>query len=223
MTTVHKIGGWEIPGFGEIPHRPISSQNGNGEAPYVAFTKGAVDSLLKVCNRVLVGTEVEPLNDSWRERILKANNEQAENGVRVLGVAGRAWEDVPHKTDQEALEIELIFIGMIGMIDPARPEVKDAVNTCKTAGIRPVMITGDHPLTARYIAEELGISTNGKILTGEELGKMSAGELERYVDEVSVYARVSPEHKLNIVQALQKHGQIVAMTGDGVNDAPALE
>jgi P-type Ca2+ transporter type 2C len=222
MTTVHQVKDWVVPGFGELPHRHISNQRNGGQPHFIAFTKGAVDSLLDVCDRVLVGDQVEQLDDSWRDRIMKANNEQAQNGVRVLGVAGRPWDNLPQKADQENLENGLIFIGLVGMIDPARPEVKDAVHTCKTAGIRPVMITGDHPLTARYIAEELGISNNGRILTGEDLGNMSVEELEDVVDEVSVYARVSPEHKLNIVQALQKHGQIVAMTGDGVNDAPAL-
>jgi len=223
MTTVHQVKDWVVPGFGELPRGLISNRGRDGQPSFVAFTKGAVDSLLDVCDRVLVEDQVEPLNDSWRDRIMKANNEQAQSGVRVLGVAGRPWDDLPQKTDQENLENELIFIGLVGMIDPARPEVKDAVHICKTAGIRPVMITGDHPLTARYIAEELGISKNGRILTGDELGSMSAEDLEKVVDEVSVYARVSPEHKLNIVQALQKKGQIVAMTGDGVNDAPALK
>ena len=223
MTTVHQVKDWVVPGFGELPRGLISNRGRDGQPSFVAFTKGAVDSLLDVCDRVLVEDQVEPLNDSWRDRIMKANNEQAQSGVRVLGVAGRPWDDLPQKTDQENLENELIFIGLVGMIDPARLEVKDAVLLCKTAGIRPVMITGDHPLTARYIAEELGISKNGRILTGDELGSMSAEDLEKVVDEVSVYARVSPEHKLNIVQALQKKGQIVAMTGDGVNDAPALK
>ena len=223
MTTVHQVKDWVVPGIGELPRGLISNRGRDGQPSFVAFTKGAVDSLLDVCDRVLVEDQVEPLNDSWRDRIMKANNEQAQSGVRVLGVAGRPWDDLPQKTDQENLENELIFIGLVGMIDPARPEVKDAVHICKTAGIRPVMITGDHPLTARYIAEELGISKNGRILTGDELGSISAEDLEKVVDEVSVYARVSPEHKLNIVQALQKKGQIVAMTGDGVNDAPALK
>jgi Ca2+-transporting ATPase len=222
MTTVHQVNDWVVPGYGELPKAPISISSRDGRTPYLAFTKGAVDSLLHVSDRVLVGDQVEQLDQSWRDRIMSANNEQAKSGVRVLGVAAKPWEEVPQEVKEETVENGLVFIGLVGMIDPARPEVKDAVQTCKTAGIRPVMITGDHPLTARYIAEELGISTNGRILTGEELEEISAEEFEQVVDEVNVYARVSPQHKLNIVDALQKHGQIVAMTGDGVNDAPAL-
>jgi Ca2+-transporting ATPase len=222
MTTVHQVNDWEVPGYGELPAISFSNSRDNGKPPYLAFTKGAVDSLLRVSDRVLVEDRVESLDDSWRERIMNANNAQAQSGVRVLGVAVKPWEEMPKDTRQENLEASLIFIGLVGMIDPARPEVMDAVQTCKSAGIRPVMITGDHPLTARYIAEELGISTNEQILTGEELGEMPVEELEKVVENVNVYARVSPEHKLNIVQALQKLGQIVAMTGDGVNDAPAL-
>jgi Ca2+-transporting ATPase len=131
-------------------------------------------------------------------------------------------ESLPEEKDIESLEDNLIFIGMVGMLDPPRPEVKTAVATCKTAGIRPIMITGDHPLTAQRIAQDLGISTNGQSLTGIELTQMTTKELEEIVEEVPVYARVSPEHKLNIVEALQQRGHIVAMTGDGVNDAPAL-
>lgn len=222
MTTVHQVKDWVVPGFGDLPDVPIINSDSDGRSPFIAFTKGAVDGLLGVCNRVLVEDRIEPLDESWRERIMKANNEQAQSGVRVLGVAGKPLEELPQEINVETLEDQLIFIGLVGMIDPARPEVKDAVRICKTAGIRPIMITGDHPLTARYIAQELGISMNGQILTGEDLGKMSVEELEKVVEHVNVYARVSPEHKLNIVQALQKHGHIVAMTGDGVNDAPAL-
>jgi Ca2+-transporting ATPase len=222
MTTVHQVKDWVVPGYGQLPELPAENSRNGRQPPFIAFTKGAVDSLLGVCDRVLVNEQVEPLDESWRERIMKANNEQAQNGVRVLGVAVRPWAEMPQETTQENLEDQLIFVGLVGMIDPARAEVKDAVRTCKTAGIRPIMITGDHPLTARYIADELGISTNGRILTGEELGHMAMEDLEKVVEEVNVYARVSPEHKLNIVDALQKHGHIVAMTGDGVNDAPAL-
>ena len=128
----------------------------------------------------------------------------------------------PKPGKPDALESDLVFVGLVGMIDPPRPEVKDAVATCRAAGIRPVMITGDHPLTARQIALDLGISEGGRVLTGQELAGMSMAELEGVVEDVSVYARVSPEHKLNIVEALQTRGHVVAMTGDGVNDAPAL-
>ena len=222
MTTVH-----QFPGDGDrIPLEFEDFWNWQGwlgRFPYIAFTKGAVDSLLGRSDRVWVEDHIEPLDEAWRQRILAANDEQAANGIRVLGVACRSWEELPQPLTEENLEQSLIFIGLAGMIDPARPEVKEAVQVCKTAGIRPVMITGDHPLTARYIAEELGISDNGGILTGHDLSLMTEDELMKVVDEVDVYARVSPENKLNIVKALQDRGQIAAMTGDGVNDAPALK
>jgi Ca2+-transporting ATPase len=143
--------------------------------------------------------------------------------MRVLGLAFRPLATEPAIEAGETVERDLVFVGLIGMIDPPRPEVKDAVSTCRAAGIRPVMITGDHRLTARHIARELDIYTKGRVLTGQDLAQMSVDELEAIVEEVSVYARVSPEHKLKIVQALQDRGNIVAMTGDGVNDAPALK
>jgi Ca2+-transporting ATPase len=142
--------------------------------------------------------------------------------LRVLGVAVRPLSESPQPGKTEGIERELAMVGLVGMIDPPREEVKQAVATCRTAGIRPVMITGDHPLTAVRIAADLGISENGKVLTGQELSAMSDSDLDRAVGEVNVYARVSPEHKLRIVNALQRQGQVSAMTGDGVNDAPAL-
>ena len=194
-----------------------------GEYPYVIFSKGAVDSLIPVCDRVWVDGNVEPLDELWLDRIMKANDEQAENGMRVLGVATRTTDKVDPQDTQDELEKELIFVGMVSMMDPARPEVKEAVQKCATAGIRPVMITGDHPLTARKIADELGIAKDGRVLTGLELDKLDDAELSNVVHEVDIFARVSPEHKLNIVHALKDQGEIVAMTGDGVNDAPALK
>jgi Ca2+-transporting ATPase len=194
-----------------------------GAPPYFAFTKGAVDSLLDVSTQVWVNDRTEPLTDDWRRRILVANDQLAQSGMRVLGVGFRPMESHSVNGDGDTPERGLIFVGLVGMIDPPRPEVKEAVLTCKTAGIRPVMITGDHPLTARHIARELGIAADGHILTGRDLARLSVAELEGVVEEVSVYARVSPEHKLKIVQALQNRGHIVAMTGDGVNDAPALK
>jgi Ca2+-transporting ATPase len=191
-------------------------------SPYVSFTKGAVDQMLDVSSRVWVDGRTEPMTDDWRQRIDHANDEMAAQGLRVLGVAYRPLDAPPAEAEVESVERELIFVGMISMIDPPRPEVRKAVQTCRTAGIRPVMITGDHPLTALEIAKELGIARNDRILTGQDLGRMSVEELEDVVEDISVYARVSPEHKLNIVQALQNRGHIVAMTGDGVNDAPAL-
>jgi Ca2+-transporting ATPase len=193
-----------------------------GEFNHVVFAKGAVDSLVPICSQVWVDDHTEELNDHWIERILAANNEQAEEGMRVLGVAVRTADQVSEEDGQEQLEKDMIFVGMVSMMDPARPEVKEAVQRCADAGIRPVMITGDHPLTAGKIAAELGIAQDGRIMTGQELEAIDYEELKKVVCEVDVYARVSPEHKLKIVKALEEQVEIVAMTGDGVNDAPAL-
>lgn len=217
--------------------------------PYIAFTKGAVDSLLAVCDRALIGERIEHLCGELRHRILMANDKLAANGMRVLGMAFRLWGEarvtpIDMANDdcvegavtsenwggERDVESGLIFLGMVGMVDPARPEAQAAVQTCKHAGIRLVMITGDHPLTAGYIARQLGLVEHedegdeaALMLTGQELDSLSTEELQRIVEGVAVYARVSPEHKLSIVQALQNRGHIVAMTGDGVNDAPALK
>jgi Ca2+-transporting ATPase len=212
MTTVHRV-----------DVTPEQTDAPWSDASYVAFAKGAVDSLLEISERVWTGDKEAPLNDEFRARIVAANDRLASQGQRVLGVAFRPLSETPDEADEAALERQMTFVGLVGMIDPPRPEVREAVQTAKAAGIRPVMITGDHPLTARQIAWELGIATEGEPLTGRELGEMSVADLEGVVDKVSVYARVSPEHKLKIVQALQDTGQIVAMTGDGVNDAPALK
>ena len=190
---------------------------------YVAFTKGSVDGLLDVSTAVWTNGHAEPLTATWADRIIAANNRLAQQGMRVLGVAFRPLPAAPSSAELAPLEQNLIFVGLMGMIDPPRPEVKAAVATSKAAGIRPIMITGDHALTALHIAKQLGIATNDRVLTGQELQRMEPAELEAAVDEVAVYARVSPEHKLRIVQALQARGHIVAMTGDGVNDAPALK
>ncbi len=213
MTTVHQV---------NIPLDDPSTAPWRDSA-YVAFCKGAVDEMLTITSHVWAGDQAVSLDDDLRERILAANNDLAENGQRVLGVAFRPLTEVPAQGDETALEQEMTFIGLTAMIDPPRQEVEAAVDTSQTAGIRPVMITGDHPLTALRIARDLGIAEEGdQILTGQELARMSAADLENVVEDVSVYARVSPEHKLKIVGALQKRGHIVAMTGDGVNDAPAL-
>lgn len=219
MSTIHRV----PPGKEGLPEAlsGIWGWSGwQGDFPYLVITKGAMDGLLEISNQVWSDDRAEPLSPGWRRRIEEANTRLAQSGMRVLGVAVRPLETLPGS--QENLEEDLIFIGLVGMIDPARPEVKDAVRICQQAGIRPIMITGDHPLTARYIAQELGISQSGKVLTGQDLDRLSDQELEAAAPEVSVYARVSPEHKLKIVQALQDRGQIAAMTGDGVNDAPAL-
>lgn len=192
--------------------------------PYVLFCKGAADNLLAITRQVWLNGRAVPLTAELHEQIMAANDRLAQSGQRVLGAAFRPLADQPATADEAELEQEMIFLGLIGLIDPPRPEAQEAVQICRTAGIRPVMITGDHPLTAQAIAQELQISRNGaKALTGQQLTQMSRETLEASVEEVSVYARVSPEHKLKIVQALQDKGHIVAMTGDGVNDAPALK
>ena len=171
-----------------------------------------------------VGDASVALDETWRGRIDEANAEKAAHGMRVLGLAYRWLTQAELAEDNPALEERMTFVGMVGMIDPARPEVRQAVAVARTAGVRPIMITGDHPLTALHIAAELGISAPGsRGVTGKELAELSVADLKTLVKDVSVYARVSPEHKLKIVQALQENGQIVAMTGDGVNDAPALK
>ncbi len=193
------------------------------DAPYVAFCKGGVDSLLDVSNRIWEGDSILPIDEAMLKRIVDANEDKAKQGQRVLGVAYRPLNTLPDHPSEEELEDDLIIIGLVSMIDPPRPEVQRAVEVAKEAGIRSVMITGDHPLTARHIAYELGITDSDHYLTGQDLARMTVQELEEVVEDVDVYARVSPEHKLNIVEALQDKGQVVAMTGDGVNDAPALK
>jgi Ca2+-transporting ATPase len=181
--------------------------------------------LLARCSQELVGEDSRDLTAQRRAEILQYNDEMAGEALRTLGVAFRSLpKDIlaRHEID-ERIEQDLVFAGLIGMIDPARDEAKAAVGQAKAAGIRPIMITGDHPKTAAVIANELGITQNGRAVTGAELEKMSDETLERTVQDVSVYARVAPEHKLRIVKALQRHGATVAMTGDGVNDAPALK
>ena len=191
----------------------------------LVFTKGAPDVLLARCSHELVGEEARPLDDARRAEILAINEELARDALRTLAVAYRALPartfDPDHVDDR--VEHDLVFAGLIGMIDPPRAEAKAAVGRAKAAGIRPIMITGDHPSTAAVIAAELGITAEVRAVTGAELEKMSDDVLRRTVRDVSVYARVNPEHKLRIVEALQRDGAIVAMTGDGVNDAPALK
>jgi P-type Ca2+ transporter type 2C len=191
----------------------------------LVFTKGAPDVLLARCERELVGEDSIVLTADRRTAIGRANDDLARDALRTLGVAFRAIppDALPQDDPDERLEHELVFLGLIGMMDPPRDEARDAVARTQHAGIRPMMITGDHPLTAAVIARELGIAADGRAVTGAELDGMADAALERTVREVSVYARVNPEHKLRIVRALQRQGAIVAMTGDGVNDAPALK
>ncbi len=223
MTTIHQFPA-VTPGNPEpLCSGWIEAIRNGFPSPYVAFTKGAVDGLIGLSTRVWVNGAAVPLDDSWRKRISAVNEQMTSNGMRVLGLSFRPL--VHHDLEQlsESVESDLIFAGMIGMIDPARSEARESVAISKAAGIRPIMITGDHPLTAAYIARDLGIYTSGPVLTGSDLEKMAPEEMDRMVGDVTVYARVSPEHKLKIVTALQNRGEIAAMTGDGVNDAPALK
>lgn len=192
--------------------------------PYFMFTKGSPELTLERCTHLEVGNHIEPLTKARRTEILEQNNYLASRGLRVLGFAYKGLQEVPPENSEDTSETELTWLGLVGMLDAPRPEVRDAVAKCRTAGIRPVMITGDHQLTAKAVAEDLGIAQAGDaVLSGRDLEKLSMPELEAQVNSVSVYARVSPEHKLQIVQALQHQGHVVAMTGDGVNDAPALK
>jgi len=214
-------------GDGKVPQSVLKNQLSSlaqlPPAPYIVFTKGAVDGLLQQASQVWTGDRTEPLTANWEKRIRDANDKLAASGTRVLGVAFRMLQQLPQGILQgEAIEQDLIYVGLVGMLDPARPEARDAVRTCTEAGIRTVMITGDHPLMAQHIAEDLDISRDGKYLTGQQISQLSPTQLEDQVESISVYARVSPDQKLRIVEALKNRGQIVSMTGDGVNDAPAL-
>ncbi|RIK54789.1 MAG: ATPase, partial [Chloroflexi bacterium] len=228
MTTVHHLAQYDP---------TVLSGLEIGDTRYIAFTKGGVDGLLDITSHVWAEGKSVPLDEGWRSRIEAANERLAKKGMRVLGVGFRLMNSIP-EIIQTDLEQNITLVGLFGMIDPPRSEVQDAVAVAKSAGIRTIMITGDHPLTAIEIARQLGIvhapsapvavlgagdgALSIKALTGVEIENLAPDELKNVVDEVSVFARVAPEHKLRIVQALQEKGHIVAMTGDGVNDAPAL-
>ena len=206
MTTIHKING-----------------------KYLAITKGAPDVLIKKCTHINQEKSIDnfrqsDLSNSQTQTIQNENLKMAQKALRVLGVAYKYLENLPTKLDQEVIENNMTFVGLIGMIDPPRPGVKEAINTCRKAGIKTVMITGDHIATAKSIAKELNILKNGeKAITGQELDQMTDETLKDEIKNASVFARVSPEHKVRIVKAWQKTGAVVAMTGDGVNDSPALK
>jgi Ca2+-transporting ATPase len=191
----------------------------------LVFAKGAPDVLLARCSEELVGETSRPLTNERRRDILAVNEELAGRALRTLAIAYRSVPVAALEIEDvdERVERDLVFAGLVGMIDPPRDEAKDAVERAKSAGIRPIMITGDHPITAQVVAQELGIASNGRAITGVELAGMSDESLVQAVKSASVYARVNPEHKLRIVRALQRAGAVVAMTGDGVNDAPALK
>ena len=191
---------------------------------YVVYTKGGVDELLQRCNSYVVNGEIKQDLESYKNVIATQNNEMAQNALRVLAMGYKELDHEPTDEEMHTIEQGLTYVGMVGMIDPPRIEVKDAVAKCKRAGIKTVMITGDHKITAIAIAKALGILENdNEAITGSELEQMSDEDLKKNIRQYSVYARVSPEHKVRIVKAWQANGEIVAMTGDGVNDAPALK
>ncbi len=190
----------------------------------VQFTKGAPDEILKCCKSAYFGGEIVELTDEIKTKILAENKAMADRALRVLAAAERRYENVPESYEDAALECELCFVGLAGMIDPVRDEVKAAIEECRRAGIRPIMITGDHKDTAVAIARELNIiDDETQAMTGAELSSLSEEEFDRVVEKFSVYARVQPEHKTRIVKAWQKLLKITAMTGDGVNDAPSIK
>ena len=229
-----------VPRLGENPfdsvrmstaHGPISVTGPVGELfagvdsdHHVAFAKGAIDGLIEIAGSIYTDAGVVDLDDEHRRRLLAANDEMAAGGLRVLGVGYRTFDPTRSIAEMVAgAESSLTIIGLVGIIDPPRSEVRDAVSVCRAAGIRPVMITGDHPLTATAIAQQLGIATDDRVLTGRDLDELDDVDFDTAARDVSVFARVSPEHKLRIVKSLQTQHQVVAMTGDGVNDAPALK
>lgn len=216
----------DMPRVGEIPFssaRKRMTTLHKTEDGWISVTKGAPDILLEKCAFCMEGSGQVPFDSRRKSMARMVNGEMAAQALRVVAVAFRQWSEKPPLTE-EALERNLVFAGMVGMVDPPRPEVKEAVHLCRQAGIRPVMITGDHVLTAEAIGRELGIYQKGDCaVTGAELDKMSDKELETAAETCTVFARVAPEHKVRIVQAFQKRGNVVAMTGDGVNDAPALK
>ncbi len=217
----------KLPRVGEAPfdsgRKMMSTVHSDGDR-YVQFTKGAPDEVLSRCTKYMDGDAMRPMTQEKRDAILADNHAMADRALRVLCAACRVWDELPQSFSPDELEQELCYIGLTGMIDPVRPEVVDAIAQCRTAGIRPIMITGDHVDTAVAIARELGIITSAdEAVTGAQLNEMSDEELERNIERYSVYARVQPEHKTRIVSAWQKKGKVTAMTGDGVNDAPSIK
>jgi len=191
---------------------------------YFGFSKGAPEILLSLCSEILIDGERKPLTSEHKAEIERVNAELADNALRVLAVAYRPIEPGVYDWEPEQTERDLVFIGLVGMIDPPRDEVREAMRICKKAGIRPIMITGDHKLTARAIAHAVGLmEKDGDVLTGAEIDQMTDAEFKECVQNCNVFARVAPEHKLQIVNALKEANEVVAMTGDGVNDAPAIK
>ena len=218
MSTIHKTN------IEYTDDDELSKICNNRENKYISVTKGAPDVLLKRCTKYYHEGKTFNLDNKVIENIEKNNNLMADNALRVIAVAYSQMPRLPTNIDQEEIENNLTFVGLIGMIDPPREGVKEAVSTCRNAGVKTVMITGDHIATANAIAKEIGILKKGDLsITGRELDHISDKEFEKNINKYSVFARVSPEHKVKIVNAFQKTGAVVAMTGDGVNDAPALK
>ncbi len=215
------------PRVGEVPfdsgRKMMSTVHQAGEK-FVQYTKGAPDEILKKCSHAVVGGQVVPMDDSIREKVSQENTRMGNKALRVFAVAYKMYGSAPEVYESAALEYDMIFIGLTGMIDPVRPEVKDAIAECRTAGITPIMITGDHINTAKAIARELGILENDdQAMMGVDIDKYSDEEFEKIVENIHVYARVQPEHKTRIVTAWKNKGYVTAMTGDGVNDAPSIK
>ena len=217
----------ELPRCGEAPFdsgRKMMSTVHRTDSGYIQYTKGAPDVVIQKCTFYLKNGSPVPMTDAYRQEILSANKNMADRALRVLACAERRWSAQPESCEPEYLEQQLCFTSLCGMIDPVRPEVKDAIVECRQAGIRPIMITGDHIDTAAAIARELGILTEDtRAITGSELSDMSDETFEKQFRSISVYARVQPEHKTRIVNAWKKAGCVTAMTGDGVNDAPSIK
>ena len=202
----------------------MSTVHKTSSGDIIQFTKGAPDEILKLCSYANLGGKRVSMSEDIMQRILSTNKSMADRALRVLAAATKHFDSAPSSFEPEALEKDLCFIGLVGMIDPVRPEVKSAIEECRLAGIRPIMITGDHRDTAIAIAEQLGIiKGESEAITGAELETMSDSDFEKFVEKYSVYARVQPEHKTRIVNAWRKKGKITAMTGDGVNDAPSIK
>ena len=213
---------------GEAPfdsmRKMMSTVHETKDHRFIQFTKGAPDEVLKRCTKALIGGKVVPMTEEIRNSVLKSNKEMADKALRVLCGAKREWEAMPSSTEPEFLEADLTYLGLSGMIDPVRPEVKAAIVECREAGIRPIMITGDHKDTAVAIAKELGIITDAsQAITGAQLNEISDDQFFNDIEKYSVYARVQPEHKVRIVNGWKAKGMITAMTGDGVNDAPSIK
>ena len=224
MSTIHRINLARAPNQNQLESNAVETLLVNSESGFLTITKGAPDVLLKHCTQYFLNGEIYTLDSNSLSKIEKINSKMAEDALRVIAVAYRAMPRLPRNIDSESIENNLTFAGLIGMIDPPREGVEEAVATCRKAGIKTVMITGDHIATAKAIAKDLGILKNQDLaITGKELDKIPQKELEKTISNYSVFARVSPEHKVRIVEAFQKTGAVVAMTGDGVNDAPALK